>query len=49
MRRGDGHVLGIQTDGHLRKAQPTKTHCPEQVQLMNTFQYIGLSRDACVT
>ncbi len=26
---------------------PTKTHCPEQIQLMNSFQYIGLARDAC--
>lgn len=28
-------------------AKPTKTHCPEQIQLMNSFQYIGLARDAC--
>jgi hypothetical protein len=30
-----------------RAAKPTKTHCPEQIQLMNSFQYIGLARDAC--
>jgi hypothetical protein len=30
-----------------KAAQPTKTHCPEQIQLMNSFQYIGLARDAC--
>src|SRR5262245_27838159 len=23
--------------------KPTKTHCPEQIQLMNSFQYIGLA------
>lgn len=25
----------------------TSAHCPEQIQLMNAFQYIGLARDAC--
>ena len=30
-----------------RAAKPTKTHCPEQIQLMNSFHYIGLARDAC--
>jgi hypothetical protein len=34
--------------GTYEKApKPTKTHCPEQIQLMNSFQYIGLARDAC--
>jgi hypothetical protein len=28
-------------------AKPTKTHCPEQIQLMNPFQYIGLARNKC--
>jgi hypothetical protein len=32
---------------HTRAAKPTKTHCPEQIQLTNAFQYIGLARDAC--
>ena len=30
-----------------RAPTPTKTHCPEQIQLMNAFQYIGLARNAC--
>jgi len=30
-----------------RAPKPTKSHCPEQIQLMNSFQYIGLARDAC--
>ena len=30
-----------------KSGKPTKTHCPEQIQLMNSFQYIGLARDAC--
>ena len=30
-----------------RAPKPTKTHCPEQIQLMNSFQYIGLGRDEC--
>jgi hypothetical protein len=30
-----------------KTAKPTKAHCPEQIQLMNSFQYIGLARDAC--
>ncbi len=36
-------LTGVST----RAAKPTKTHCPEQIQLMNSFQYIGLARDAC--
>jgi hypothetical protein len=32
---------------YKQAAKPTKTHCPEQIQLMNSFQYIGLARDAC--
>ena len=32
---------------YKKTAKPTKTHCPEQIQLMNSFQYIGLARDAC--
>ena len=32
---------------YKKTAKPTKTHCPEQIQLMNSFQYIGLVRDAC--
>jgi hypothetical protein len=32
---------------YQKTAKPTKTHCPEQIQLMNSFQYIGLARDAC--
>jgi hypothetical protein len=39
---------GTTLTGTYQKApQPTKTHCPEQIQLMNSFQYIGLARDAC--
>ena len=32
---------------YKKVAKPTKTHCAEQIQLMNSFQYIGLARDAC--
>ena len=32
---------------YMKAPQPTKTHCPEQIQLMNSLQYIGLARDAC--
>ena len=32
---------------YKKAANPTKTHCPEQIQLVNSFQYIGLARDAC--
>jgi hypothetical protein len=32
---------------YKKTAKPTKTHCPEQIQLMNSFRYIGLARDAC--
>jgi hypothetical protein len=35
------------TGTYQRAAKATKTHCPEQIQLMNGFQYIGLARDAC--
>jgi len=39
---------GTTLSGSYQKvAKPTKTHCPEQIQLMNAFQYIGLARDAC--
>ena len=39
---------GTTLTGISKKAvKPTKTHCPEQIQLMNAFQYIGLARDAC--
>ena len=39
---------GVKLSGTYTKApKPTKTHCPEQIQLMNSFQYIGLARDAC--
>ncbi len=32
---------------YKKTPKPTKTHCPEQIQLINSFQYIGLARDAC--
>jgi hypothetical protein len=35
------------TGTYKKTTKPTKTHCPEQIQLMNSFQYIGLARDAC--
>lgn len=35
------------TGTYKKTAQATKTHCPEQIQLMNSFQYIGLARNAC--
>jgi hypothetical protein len=39
---------GTKLSGTYNKAaKPTKTHCPEQIQLVNSFQYIGLARDAC--
>ena len=39
---------GTTLAGTYKKApNPTKTHCPEQIQLMNSFHYIGLARDAC--
>ena len=39
---------GTTLTGTYNKAPaPTSTHCPEQIQLMNAFQYIGLARDAC--
>src|SRR5215813_8218788 len=39
---------GTKLSGVYKKApKPTKTHCPEQIQLMNSFHYIGLARDAC--
>ena len=40
----DGTTL---TGTYKRAANPPKTHCPEQIQLMNSFHYIGLARDAC--
>ena len=40
----DGTTL---TGTYTKAAKPTKTHCPEQIQLVNAFQYIGLARDAC--
>ena len=39
---------GTKLSGSYEKAPgSTKTHCPEQIQLMNSFQYVGLARDAC--
>jgi hypothetical protein len=35
------------TGNYKRTAKPTKTHCPEQIQLMNSFHYIGLARNTC--
>ena len=35
------------TGTYKKAAKATKTHCPEQIQLVNSFQYIGLARDAC--
>ncbi len=35
------------TGTYTKAAKPTKTHCPEQIQLMNSFHYIGLARNAC--
>ena len=35
------------TGAYQKAAKPTKTHCPEQIQLINSFQYIGLARDVC--
>jgi len=32
---------------YKKTAKPTRTHCAEQIQLMNSFQYIGLARDTC--
>jgi hypothetical protein len=40
----DGTTL---TGIYKRTAKPTKTHCPEQIQLMNAFQYVGLARNTC--
>jgi hypothetical protein len=40
--------IGTKLTGTYKKtSKPTKTHCAEQIQLMNSFQYIGLARDAC--
>src|SRR5215467_9077040 len=36
---------GTTLTGIYKKTNTTKTHCPEQIQLMNSFQYIGLARD----
>jgi hypothetical protein len=38
---------GTTLTGFYKKTNTTKTHCPEQIQLMNSFQYVGLARDAC--
>ena len=39
---------GATLTGSYKKAPAsTKTHCPEQIQLTNSHQYIGLARDAC--
>ena len=39
---------GTKLTGSYQGAEkPSKTHCPEQIQLVNSFQYIGLARDAC--
>ena len=35
------------TGSYSKAPHPTQTHCPEQIQLVNSFQYIGLARDAC--
>ena len=35
------------TGSYSTAAKSTDRHCPEQIQLMNSFQYIGLSRDKC--
>jgi len=35
------------TGTYDKAAMSTRTHCPEQIQLMNPFHYIGLARDAC--
>ena len=35
------------TGSYWKAENPTQTHCPEQIQLVNSFQYIGLARDAC--
>ena len=32
---------------YKKTMKPTKAHCPEQIQVMNSFQYIGLARNAC--
>src|SRR5258705_13916512 len=32
---------------YKKTARQRKPHCPEQIQVMNSFQYIGLARDAC--
>jgi len=37
----------ILTGTYEKAPKPTKTHCLEQIQLMNSFHYIGLARDAC--
>lgn len=35
------------TGTYTKAPQPTNIHCPEQIQLMNSFQYIGLARNPC--
>jgi hypothetical protein len=43
----EGDVGTMLTGSYTKAAKPTKTHCPEQIQLMNSFHYVGLARDAC--
>lgn len=33
--------------GTYKKWATSATHCPEQIQLANDHEYIGLARDAC--
>lgn len=35
------------TGSYQKGPAAEKTHCPEQIQLTNAHQYIGLARDAC--
>lgn len=35
------------TGTYTKAPGATATHCPEQIQLTNAHQYIGLARDAC--
>lgn len=38
---------GTKLAGTYHKSAQSKSHCPEQIQLLNGFQYIGLARDPC--
>ena len=40
----DGTTL---TGTYTKAPGATPTHCPEQIQLVNDHQYIGLARDTC--